>query len=103
MNLGPDLDALPGRHQVGGDLDLDRLRHVAHQPAQELAPEGLVGLILDRDVGVHLPVPGVVHAPGQRLATAVALVGEDHLLSGKALALADQQAGRARLDLGQRD
>ena len=101
VDLRPDLDALARRHEVRADLDLDRLRHVAHQPAQELAPEGLVGLVLDRDVGVHLPVPGVVHAPGQRLAAAVALVGEDHLLSGKALALADQQAGRARLDLGQ--
>ena len=71
-----------------------------HEPAQDLLPERLVALVLERDVRVHLPKPGVLHRERDRLAAAVALEGEHDLLTALA-ALPGEQRRRARADLAE--
>ena len=53
--------------------------------------------VLQRDVGVHLPEPGVLGGEGQGLSGPVALVGEDDLGGGQAFAPPDQGGNGATI------
>ena len=80
------------RHHPLGD--------VVHQPAEQLLPERLVALVIQRHVGMHLPQPCVLGGERQRLAPAVALVGENHLPSGQIVAAPHQERRGPGGDLG---
>ena len=58
--------------------------HAVHHPAQQLPPELLVRLVLERDRGVHLPLPGVLRGERDRLAAAELLRRQHHLACGRA-------------------
>ena len=89
------LDAIRGRR------DVDLLGDAVHEPADQPPPEHRVRRVGDRDLRVHLPEPRVLDRHGDRLAAAVALIGEDDLLL-LAVVDAGQQHRSARLRLADR-
>jgi hypothetical protein len=49
-------------------VDVHGIGNPVDEPAQHLAPEVFVRLILDGDRRIHLPVPGVLDGEGNGLA-----------------------------------
>ncbi len=97
-HFGDERDLFAGLDLIGRGRQLDLIRNAVDQPAHQLPPVRLVRHVLDRNLGVHLPGPRVVHREGERLAAAVTLIRERDRL---AAALVDpaQKRGGARLDL----
>ncbi len=80
----------------------DRSLSAAHQLPEHLPPEGLVRRVLDRNVGVHLPAPGVLDGKGEGAAATVTLEREDDSrLTGTVSGwFAREKRGGARLHPG---
>ncbi len=91
----------PGSTRSVVVCDVDGVGHAVHQPAQQLTPEVLVRLVLERHLRVHLPEPRVLHRERERLAAAVALRREHDLVAAP-LVGAGQQHRRARLHVADR-
>ena len=70
---------MPRLHQLTLALCPDLLGHTVREPAEKLSPERLVGLVFERDVGVHLPDPGVLDWQHDHLAAAITMEREHHL------------------------
>src|SRR6185369_15587059 len=83
----------------GGDLDA--LGYAVERPPEQLPPERFVGLIVDRNAGVHLPEPGVLHAEQRHIAAAVALDREQWLLRATLDGPPREQHRRAGLELAE--
>jgi hypothetical protein len=56
-DVGAERDRLARLDVVGRGRERELARRLADEPAQHLPPEGLVRLVLERHVGVHLPEP----------------------------------------------
>ena len=95
---GQDGRRLARLHAVLRELGDHLVRHPVDQPAEQPAPVGLVGHVVDRDVGVHLPRPRVLHRERHRLAGAVPLERQHDQIAVRRR----QQRRRARLHLRDR-
>src|SRR4029078_10823638 len=96
-DVGSEHDGLPGLDAIGERARLDAIGNAVHQPAQQLPPEVLVRLVLEADRGVHLPLPRILTRERDRLAAAVALVGQHDAIAA-AIVGGRKQHGGARLD-----
>src|ERR687887_5233 len=78
-HFGGECDRLTHIRHVALRCDGDLVRHVAGEPAKELSPEGDERLIVDRDLGAHLPEEGVLDRKRDGDSLPEALVAEHWL------------------------
>ena len=74
------LTASPGSTRSCAVVDVHLIGHAVHEPADQPAPERGVRRVGDRHLRVHPPEPRVLDRKRERLAAAVALVGEHDLI-----------------------
>ena len=81
----------PGATRDGAASISNGAGRVVDQPAHHLAPEGLVGDVIDGDARIHAPQPRILHREHGAHAAPVALPGEHRHIRAAALDLAGQQ------------
>ena len=82
-HLGDERHRFARLDLIGRRRQLDLIGHAVNQPAHQLPPVGFVRHVFDGDLRVHLPRPRVVDGKRERLAAAVALVGERDRIRGR--------------------